>query len=208
MSYRVFGKGAEGASNFAIAKAIDRAVAAGCDLINMSLGGGDPDEATQAAISHARQNGTLVIAAAGNDDRSPVSFPGREALCIAVSALGRKGTYPTGAEAGSAVAPPTGKVDKKEFIAGFSNVGPEIDLTAPGVGIVSTVPGGYAAMDGTSMASPAATGFAAALLAGLPAVLGMPRDENRSDAIAKALLTAAQTRQFPAELEGKGLPLP
>ncbi len=38
-SYRVFGKGAGGASNFAIAKAIDRAVGDGCDLINLSLGG-------------------------------------------------------------------------------------------------------------------------------------------------------------------------
>ena len=207
MSYRVFGKGAEGASNFAIAKAIDRAVTAGCDLVNLSLGGGDPDEATEAAIAHARQSGTLVIAAAGNDDRSPVSFPGRDGQCLAVSALGRKGTYPKGAEAESAVAPPAGKVDRKEFVAGFSNVGPEIDLTAPGVGILSTVPGGYAVMDGTSMASPAVTGFAAALLARLPAVLGLPRDEARSDAMAKALLTAAQTRRFPAELEGRGLPL-
>jgi len=39
-SYRVFAKGGDNASNFAIAKAIDAGVADGCDLLNMSLGGG------------------------------------------------------------------------------------------------------------------------------------------------------------------------
>jgi subtilisin len=33
-SYRVFGKGRRGASNYAILKALDRAVADGCDLVN------------------------------------------------------------------------------------------------------------------------------------------------------------------------------
>src|SRR5262249_19413030 len=94
-SYRVFGKNKPGASNFAIAKAIDRAAADGCDLINMSLGGGEPDIATQEAIADARARGVVVIAAAGNDDRSPVSFPATDSLALAVSATGRKGTFPT-----------------------------------------------------------------------------------------------------------------
>ena len=59
-SYRVFGKNAEGASNFSIAKAVDRAVKDGCHLINMSLGGGPQDEATHSAIADARAAGTLV----------------------------------------------------------------------------------------------------------------------------------------------------
>jgi hypothetical protein len=53
-SYWVFGKNAEGASNFSIAKAVDRAVKDGCHLINMSLGGGPRDEATHSAIADAR----------------------------------------------------------------------------------------------------------------------------------------------------------
>ena len=93
-SYRVFGKNNPGASNFSIAKAIDRAVADGCDVINMSLGGGSPDIATQEAIADARAQGTVIFAAAGNDSRSPVSFPARESLALAVSAMGRKGTFP------------------------------------------------------------------------------------------------------------------
>jgi subtilisin len=205
-SYRVFGRGADGASNFAIAKAIDRAVADGCDIINLSLGGEESDPATQSAIHDARQAGSLVVAAAGNDDRGPVNFPAADPLCIAVSALGRKGTFPKGSSEEGDVLGPAG-ADRKDFIARFSNIGPETDLTAPGVGILSTVPGGYAPLGGTSMASPAAAGVIARRLAQLPAVLAMPRDQSRSDAIAKVLLQSAVTKGFSAEMEGKGMPL-
>ena len=93
-SYRVFGKNAESASNYDIIKAIDQAAADGCDLINMSLGGGPSDDAMSAAIEEARAKGSLVIVAAGNEYRSPVSFPASDPLAIAVSAMGRKGTFP------------------------------------------------------------------------------------------------------------------
>lgn len=206
-SYRVFGKNAEGASNFAIAKAIDRAVSDGCDLLNMSLGGGPKDEATHSAVADARARGALVLVATGNDGRQPVSFPASDSLAIAVSALGRKGTFPADTTEVGDVAPPTptGK-DKQNFIAEFSNVGNEVDLTGPGVGIISTFPGNkLAVMDGTSMACPAATGAAARLLASKPALLGQPRTQARSDAMAQAVLAAAKRLGFPATLEGQGL---
>lgn len=204
-SYRVFGKGSGGASNFAIAKAIDQAVRDGCDLINMSLGGGPQDEATHSAITDARAAGTLVFAATGNDGRSPVSFPAADAVAMAVSAMGRKGTFPAGASQFDEVAAPAGK-DKKNFVAAFSNVGPEVDLTGPGVGVISTVPKDlWAVMDGTSMACPAITGAAAKLLATMPAILAMPRDQARSDAMAKAVFAAARSLGFPPTLEGRGL---
>ena len=147
----------------------------------------------------------MVFGAAGNDDRGPVSFPGADPMCVAVSALGRKGTFPKGSVEEADVLGPFGK-DAAEFIAAFSNVGGVVDLTGPGVGILSTVPGGDAPMSGTSMACPAVVGFAARLLAGLPAVLGMARDQARSDAMAKAVLLAAKRRGFPATFEGNGLP--
>ena len=210
-SFRVFPKATPGgpeagASNYSIAKAIDRAVATGCDLLNLSLGGGDPDPATEAAILDARHAGTVVIAAAGNDDRSPVSFPASYDLCVAVSALGRIGTFPAGTVEQGEVAKPFGK-DKSNFIASFSNIGPELDCTGPGVGIISTVPdAAYAVMDGTSMATPAVTGIAARLLAQNAAILNANRDEARADNIVRMLLQSCRKLGFSPNLEGQGLP--
>lgn len=204
-SYRVFGKGRGSASNYSIIKAIDAAVDDGCDLVNMSLGGGSPDEATRAAIEDARLRGTLVVVAAGNDGRAPVGFPASDALALAVSAMGRTGTFPADAPESEYVAPPRGK-DRRNFLAAFSNVGPEIDLVGAGVGIVSTVPGGYAPMSGTSMACPAVTGAAARILAAHADTLAMPRDRKRSDALARVLLAAGRPLGFGATNEGHGMP--
>jgi len=211
-SYRVFGKGGQGASNFAIAKAIDCAVNDGCDLINMSLGNGPPDEVTHSAMAHARASGTLVFAANGNDSHKPVSFPAADSLALAVSALGRKGTYPTGTTEVGDESKPFG-TDKGNFIAAFSNVGPETDLTAPGVGIISTFPSTspdkeYAVLDGTSMACPAATAAAARLLANQSALIAKPRNQERSDVMAAAVLQAAQDLGFSSTMQGNGLPAP
>ena len=203
-SYRVFGKGSNAASNFAILKAIDRAVADGCDLVNLSLGGAAPDDATRAAINDARAQGMLVIAAAGNDGRGPVNYPGAEQLAIAVSAMGRKGTFPAASTHAAEIMRPYGK-DKRNFIAAFSNIGAEIDLVAPGVAVVSTVPGGHAAWDGTSMACPAVTGAAAALLALERRALRMTRGQARSDAMAKLVFAAARSLGFGAKYEGRGM---
>jgi subtilisin len=204
-SYRVFGKGQPSASNYAIIKAIDAAVDDGCDLVNMSLGGGSPDEATRAAIEDARMRGTLVVVAAGNDGRAAVSFPASDALALAVSAMGRSGTFPADAPEAEYVAAPRGS-DRKNFLASFTNVGPEIDLVGAGVAVVSTVPGGHVSMSGTSMACPAVTGAAARILAGRPDVLSLERDRGRSDAMARVLLAAARTLGFGAANEGHGMP--
>jgi subtilisin family serine protease len=203
-SYRVFAEGSDSASNYSITKAIDRAVEDGCDLINLSLGGVSTDEAIESAIQHARSLGSLVIAAAGNERRQPVDFPASYSLALAVSALGRKGTYPSGTTQSDSVAPPYG-TDKKNFVAAFSNVGPELDLIGPGVGVISTYPGGYAVLDGTSMACPAALGAAAAVLSAQPGLLKLPRGTERSEALARAVLGRAQSLGFGSLYEGQGL---
>jgi len=203
-SYRVFGQGSASASNFAIAKAIDAGVADKCDLLNMSLGGGDPDTLTAEALAAAHNAGVVVLAATGNDGRKPVSFPAADSMCQAVSAMGRIGTFPKGTEPEGSVAAPFGK-DKKNFIAEFSNIGPETDLTGPGVGVISTVPGGYGVMSGTSMATPAETGAAARLLATKPDILRMPRDQNRASAMVAAIAEASKLLGFGAIYEGKGI---
>jgi subtilisin len=203
-SYRVFPQGGNNASNYAIAKAIDACVADKCDLINMSLGGGNPDTLTEEALTAAHDAGVVIFAATGNDDRQPVSFPAAFSMCQAVSAMGRKGTFPAGSEPDGSIASPYGK-DKKNFLASFSNVGSATDLTGPGVGVISTVPAGFGVMSGTSMATPAETGAAARLLANHKEILSMPRDQNRAAAMITVLATACQLLGFGALDEGKGM---
>jgi subtilisin len=203
-SYRVFGQGSSNASNYAIAKAINAAVQDNCDLVNMSLGGGTPDPVTAAALTAAHNAGVVVLAANGNESRKPVSFPAANSMCQAVSAMGRIGTFPKDTEPNGSIASPYGK-DKNNFIADFSNIGPETDLTGPGVGVTSTVPSGYGVMSGTSMATPAETGAAARLLATKPAILAMPRDQNRASAIIGAIADASKPLGFGAIYEGKGM---
>ncbi len=196
-----------GADNFSITKAIDQAVADGCDLINMSLGGGPADPATESAIHDARAAGVAVIVASGNDGKQQVSFPGADALAVAVSALGKKGTVPAGSvEALDDIVAPFQK--DRTCVAPFSNTGDgvrNIDLIGTGVGVISTVPGGYAVMSGTSMACPSVTGAAARLLASNGKILGMSRDQARSDAILRLVFTAAQDMGFTVRQQGHGL---
>lgn len=202
-AYRVFGKNADGASSFAIAKAIDRAVADGCDLLNLSLGGGPDDPTTSEAIKAARAKGVVCVIAAGNDG-GPVAWPARHPLAVSISALGFKGLWPDGAMQVGTVTEPLGK--EQSFIADFSNTGPEINLAGPGVGIVSTIPHDrFGVMDGTSMACPGVTGAIARRLAGDARVLAMPRDTDRADAIVKLALDAARDMGLPPLAQGSGL---
>ena len=204
-SYRVFGRNSGSATSFAIAKAIDQGVIDKCDLLNMSLGGGDPDPVLAAAVDDARAAGSLCIIASGNGGRQPVSFPATAGSALAVSAMGRKGTFPPSAAENDDVAAPYG-TDKKDFIADFSNIGPEIDLTGPGVAVISTWPTGYTEISGTSMACPAETGAAARVLG--PSILKMKRNAARSDAMVKAILATAVSLGFGPTFEGHGMAQP
>ncbi|MEH3062544.1 MAG: S8 family serine peptidase [Methylobacterium radiotolerans] len=205
-SYRVFPNTGGDATNYDIMKAIDRAVADGCHVINLSLGGGEPDEGVRSAIGAALDAGCLVVAAAGNDHRRPVSFPATLDACVAVSAMGRKSSFPSDSSEVADVTKPYG-TDPDEFIAAFSNFGPQIDLTGPGVGIVSTLPDDtFGVMSGTSMAAPAIAGFAARLMMTDPDI----RDASPSNRVAiwKAKLFGLGVPQaFGRDYEGSGLPL-
>jgi subtilisin len=103
----------------------------------MSLGGTAPS-AVQTMCDLAFSRGVLLVAAAGNSG-GPVEHPARYGSVIAVSAI-----------------------DAANQLAAFSCRGPEIELCAPGVDVLSTVPGGgYARLSGTSMACPHVSGAAA-----------------------------------------------
>jgi subtilisin family serine protease len=129
------------------------AVEQGADVLNLSLGaddwpGIDPLEAAVDTLS--AEHGVLVVVAAGNSYRP--------------------GTIGSPASADSALA--VGAVDGSDAPAAFSSRGPRVgdgavkpEITAPGVGITAAQPGGgYAELNGTSMATPHVAG-AAALLA-------------------------------------------
>ena len=104
--------------------------------------------------------------------------------------------------------PPKGNPDTKDFVADFSNIGPEIDVTGAGVEIVSTLPGtGHGSMSGTSMASPAVAGFAAYVLAKDPA-LKQNAGAARSRALKDALYARCKPEGFGRDFEGFGLPTP
>ena len=107
-------------------------------VLNMSLGGPAAPAALEQMCALAWERGRLLVAAAGNDG-GPVGYPAKWESVVAVSAL-----------------------DGAGMIAAFSNRGPEVELSAPGVDVLSTVPGGeYGTKSGTSMASPHVAGVAA-----------------------------------------------
>ena len=133
-----------------ILEAIEYAADNGAMLSNNSYGGGASNQAVEDAIRASRR---LFIAAAGNDgtnnDNSP-SYPASYQLDNIISVAA---------------------TDHNDDMAGFSNFGvTSVDLGAPGVNILSTVPGDNydGTFSGTSMASPHVVGVAALLLANDP----------------------------------------
>nr|BAA10958.1 serine protease halolysin R4 [Haloferax mediterranei ATCC 33500] len=127
-----------------IADAIEWAADQGADVINLSLGVGGYSSTMKNAVSYATQQGSLVVAAAGNDGRQSVSYPAAYSECVAVSAL-----------------------DPDETLASYSNYGSEIDLAAPGTNVLScwTTSTEYNEISGTSMATPVVSGVAGLALA-------------------------------------------
>ncbi|HRP07500.1 MAG TPA: S8 family peptidase, partial [Gemmatimonadales bacterium] len=122
------------------------AVQQGIKVVSVSIGGSFSGIYEQ-AIYDARNAGTYLIAAAGNNG-TYVNYPGASDFAIGVGALTSTNNW-----------------------ASYSNVGAQIDFSAPGSSIYSTMPGGgYGYKSGTSMATPHVSGVAALLLAKNPSL--------------------------------------
>jgi subtilisin family serine protease len=162
-----------------IANAIRYAVDNGAQIINMSFGKGFSPEkaAVDEAVKYADSKGVLMVHAAGNDGENLAekpSFP----TPVYVSG-GKPNTWlEVGASSWKAL---------DSLAAPFSNYGKaQVDVFAPGVDILSTVPGGgYERQSGTSMAAPVVSGVAALLMAYYP---------NLSAADVKRILIDSSTR--------------
>jgi subtilisin len=126
---------------------IDWCIQNGMQIVSMSLGGPSAPAALETMCNTAWDKGLLLVAAAGNSQQqvpvppaaSNVGFPAKYQNVIAVSAI-----------------------DSSNAVASFGSRGPEVDVCAPGVSVLSDrLGGGTTTMSGTSMACPCVAGVAA-----------------------------------------------
>jgi len=148
-----------GSGNFSdVVAALQWAVANGMDVTSNSYGSSvDPGFTVEEAFDNAELAGIVNVCAAGNEGAGAdtVIYPAKYDSCIAVAAT-----------------------NSSDIRASFSSTGPAVELAAPGVGIMSTIPGNlYQSWSGTSMACPHVAGTAALVIAaGIPNVRTKLRD--------------------------------
>jgi subtilisin family serine protease len=194
------------ASNAKLIDALDWCIDNDVDVINMSLGGKNPSQLVQQRLQACRENGILPIAAAGNNG-GDVLFPAAFEEALSVAAIGSFDTFPQDSSHQRHIGEnPITSGDY--FSPKFTCRGPEVDVCAPGVAIVSTVPeNGYAAWDGTSMASPHVAGLATRLLQIRNDIWSLPRTLERSQSLFDAILDTCEFLDgIPSIFQGKGMP--
>ncbi|GBE26889.1 thermophilic serine proteinase precursor [bacterium BMS3Bbin03] len=118
----------------------------GADVINLSWGGGGYYQAGQDVVEYAYNKGSLVVASAGNDPNDKVHYPSGYRYALSV-----------------------GVVDSHDRKPAWGTWGLSVDVMAPGVQDLSTLPGNkYGRMSGSSMSAPVAAGVVALVKARHP----------------------------------------
>lgn len=124
-----------------IAEAIVWSADNGAEVINLSLSGPGASEVERKAVNYATRKGVVVVGAAGNWGTNEPLYPASYPNTVSVAAT-----------------------DKSDKVASFSSYGRLVDVAAPGVGVLSTLPNGkYGSLSGTSMAAPYVSALAGLL---------------------------------------------
>lgn len=131
-----------------VADAIRWSADQGARVVSLSLVSSSTSSTVNRSIAYAADAGAVLVAAAGNAGPCTdcVGYPASHPEVLAVSCT-----------------------DDAETFCGFSSQGPEVEVSAPGRGILSTtVDGGYGWMTGTSMSTPFASGTVTLMLSADP----------------------------------------
>ncbi len=161
-------------------------------------------------LQEARQKGIVCIVAAGTAGGLPVLPASLTGGAIAVAAIGKLNEFPADSSHVLNVIP---QLIGREglFASRFNGSGPQIVVSAPGIAIVSTVPGGgYLAADGTPAAAAHVTGFAALVLAHHPLFqqegVFTVRGEQRVQALFELIQASAMRHFLDPQYAGAGIP--
>ncbi len=114
---RVFGDDGTWTYSSSLVDALDHCRSAGANVVNMSLGGPSPNLFEELAFDDAYSAGVLSVAAAGNAGDTSYLYPASYSSVVSVAAI-----------------------DSNKNIASFSQQNDQVELAAPGVGVLSTVP--------------------------------------------------------------------
>jgi|GEM_PF-341062 hypothetical protein len=148
MSVRVLDANDQG-NVYGVTDGIYTAIANGAQVLSLSLGTNATSTLLQNAINYALSQNVIVVAAAGNDGNGQISYPAAYPGVIAV-----------------------GSVDATGQRATFSDYGPQMTISAPGVGLNTVTTNGTMSFSGTSASAPLVAGAIAGLVSTNPNMTG------------------------------------